>query len=142
MECLNKVPKGRRPGVVPALKGQKNLAQGFSPGLGVAKRCALKVAPAPRTRAAIPNWRSTPTLQYSITPRGRIRGRGRERSASHAALDSLSSIPIILAKADIFQALVKAVGLFELGDGNRVGAVPTALKQFSIHGKNFIEVGR
>jgi hypothetical protein len=48
----------------------------------------------------------------------------------------------ILAQADIFQALVKAVGLFELGDGNRVGAVPTALKQFSIHGKNFIEVGR
>jgi hypothetical protein len=48
----------------------------------------------------------------------------------------------ILAQADIFQALVKAVGLFELCDGNRVGAVPTALKQFSIHGKNFIEVGR
>jgi NAD(P)-dependent dehydrogenase (short-subunit alcohol dehydrogenase family) len=67
---------------------------------------ALKALPTPRTRGAIPNWRSTPTLppatlrvamragQYSITPRGRIRGRGRrrrgrERSASRAA--SMSS---------------------------------------------------
>jgi hypothetical protein len=29
----------------------------------------------PATRGAIRTWRNTPTLQYSITPRGRIRGR-------------------------------------------------------------------
>ena len=34
----------------------------------------------PRYAGAIRTWRSTPTLQYSITTRGRIRGRGR-RSA-------------------------------------------------------------
>jgi hypothetical protein len=91
--------------------------------------------PKPADARAIRTWRSTPSLQYSITPRGRIRGRERRRVRGRSA-------PlIILAKADIFQALVKAVGLFELGDGNRVGSVPTALKQFSIHGKNFIEAG-
>jgi len=35
----------------------------------------------PRSRGVIRTWRNTPTLQYSITPRGRIRRRGRERSA-------------------------------------------------------------
>jgi len=86
-----------------ASKGQQNSAQGFNPGLGYDKRCALKALPTPRTRGAIPNWRSTPMLppatlrvamragQYSITPRGRIRGRerrrGRERSASRVALE-------------------------------------------------------
>src|SRR5258707_1474077 len=62
-----------------ASKGQQNSAQGFNPGLGYDKRCALKALPTPRTRGAIPNWRSTPILQYSITPRGQIRGRGRRR---------------------------------------------------------------
>jgi hypothetical protein len=78
-----------------APKGQQNSAQGFNPGfnpgLGYEKKCALKALPTPRTRGAIPNCRSTPTLppatlrvamragQYSITPRGRIRGRGRRR---------------------------------------------------------------
>jgi hypothetical protein len=69
----------------PAPKGHKDSAQGFNPGLGVSQRRALKVAPTPRMRGAIPNRLSTPTLQYSITPRGRIRGRGRERSASRVA---------------------------------------------------------
>jgi hypothetical protein len=62
-------------------KRLQNLAQGFNPGLVVSARCALKASPTSRSRGAIPNWRSTPTLQYSITPRDRIRGRGRERSA-------------------------------------------------------------
>ena len=37
----------------------------------------------PADAGAIPTWRNTPLLHYSITPRGRIRGRrrGRERSA-------------------------------------------------------------
>jgi hypothetical protein len=72
-----------------APKGQQNSAQGFNPGLLVLTRCALKASSTPRTRGAILNSRSTPTLQYSITPRGRIRGRGRrrrrERSASRVA---------------------------------------------------------
>jgi len=42
---------------------------------------SLKALPTPRTRGAIPNWRSTPTLQYSITPRCRIRGRRRGQPA-------------------------------------------------------------
>jgi hypothetical protein len=33
-------------------------------------------APPTRYARAIRTWRGTPTLQYSITPRGRIRGRG------------------------------------------------------------------
>jgi hypothetical protein len=47
---------------------------------------ALKALPTPRTRGAIPNWRSTPILHH---PRGRIRGRGRERSASRVASEAL-----------------------------------------------------
>src|SRR5260221_8574266 len=35
--------------------------------------------PNPADAGAVPNWRSTRKLQYSITPRGRIRGRGRRR---------------------------------------------------------------
>jgi hypothetical protein len=83
----------------PAPKGQEDSARGFNPGYGKPRGAALKVLPTPRTRGAIPNWRSTPTLppatlrvamragQYSITPRGRIRGRGRERSASRVAVE-------------------------------------------------------
>jgi hypothetical protein len=66
------------------MKWRHRIAQGFSPGSGP-NEIALKALPTPRTRGAIPDWRSTPILQYSITPRGRIRGRrrrGRERSAS------------------------------------------------------------
>jgi hypothetical protein len=63
------------------MKWRHRIAQGFSPG-SCPNEIALKALPAPRPRGAIPNRRSTPTLQYSITPRGRIRGRGRERSAS------------------------------------------------------------
>ena len=44
------------------------------------------------------------------------------------ALGSLLSIPAILSKAGMFQALVKAVRLLELGDVNRMGPVPTALE--------------
>jgi hypothetical protein len=62
-----------------APKGIETIAQGFNPGLTAMKRRALKALPTPRPRGAIPNWRSTPTLRYSITPRGRIRGRGRRR---------------------------------------------------------------
>jgi hypothetical protein len=82
-----------------APKGPEIIAQGFNPGLTAMKGRTLKALPTPRTRGAIPNWRSTPTLppatlrvamragQYSITPRGRIRGRGRgrERSTSRVA---------------------------------------------------------
>jgi hypothetical protein len=57
-----------------APKGQQNSAQGFNPGLGYDKRCALKALPTPRTRGAIPNWRSTPTLQHSNTPSLRVAG--------------------------------------------------------------------
>ncbi len=64
----------------PAPKGQEDSARGFNPGYG-----KLKVLPTPRTRGAIPNWRSTPTLHYSITPRGRLRGR--ERRASRVAVE-------------------------------------------------------
>jgi hypothetical protein len=34
----------------------------------------LKALPTPRTRGAIPNWRSTPTLQHSNTPIIRVAG--------------------------------------------------------------------
>src|SRR5258707_11180309 len=40
---------------------------GFSPGYARHRGCALKGRPTRRTRGAIPNWRSTPTLQYSNT---------------------------------------------------------------------------
>jgi hypothetical protein len=51
-----------------------------------AERCRNLYSVAPsasptRYAGAIRTWRSTPTLPHSITPRGRIRGRGRERSA-------------------------------------------------------------
>jgi hypothetical protein len=38
-----------------------------------------------RYAGAIPTRRSTPTLHYSITPRGRIRGRGRRRVRERSA---------------------------------------------------------
>ncbi len=37
-------------------------------------------APPTRYAGAIRTWRNTPTLQYSITPRGRIRGQPARRS--------------------------------------------------------------
>ena len=91
----------------------------------LSRRDAMKVA-----------WHEVPgnKLPHSNTPSLRV-AKFEDEDEDEAPL-------IILAKADIFQALVKAVGLFELGDGNRVGAVPTALEQFSIEGKNFIDAGR
>src|SRR5580704_15682713 len=68
-----------------ATKWLNRIAQGFSPGYDSQCGCALKAPPAPRPRGAIPNRRSTPTLQYSITPRGRIRGRGRRASRGRAS---------------------------------------------------------
>ena len=69
---------------------------GLQPWVNRTKPHALKAPPTPRTRGAIPNWRSTPTLQYSITPRGRSRGRGRrrgrERSASRVASEVMSLV--------------------------------------------------
>jgi hypothetical protein len=56
------------------------------------------------------------------------RSGGVMNSVQHAVLDSLRSIPTILGKAGMFQALVKAVRLFELGEANRMGPVPTALE--------------
>src|SRR5260370_28213312 len=46
------------------------------------------VASAPPTRyaGAIRTWRNTPTIQYSITPRGLIRGRGRRRGRVRRAM--------------------------------------------------------
>jgi hypothetical protein len=81
-----------------ATKWLNKIAQGFfSPGYDNERGCALKAFPTPRTRGAIPNWRSTPTLQYSITPRGRIRGRGRrrgrERSASRGRPNKIPGVP-------------------------------------------------
>jgi hypothetical protein len=68
---------------------------GLQPWVNCTKGHALKASSTPRTRGAIPHWRSTPTLQYSITPRGRIRGRGRrrgrERSASRVASEVVRS---------------------------------------------------
>jgi len=68
---------------------------GLQPWVNFTKGHALKALPTPRTRGAIPNWRSTPTLQYSITPRGRIRRRGRrrgrERSVSRVASEVVRS---------------------------------------------------
>ena len=75
--------KGHQTGVE-RLSQRNHVVRKRRPISGANER-ALKAPPTPRTRDdAIPNWRSTPTLQYSITPRGRIRGRGRERSASRA----------------------------------------------------------
>src|SRR5258708_7002835 len=57
-------------------------------------------APPTRYAGAIRTWRSTPTLQYSITPRGRIRGRGRRRVRSpfgaetDASLKRVSDTPV------------------------------------------------
>ena len=52
------------------------------PAFRTGQRSQISSAPsAPPTRdaGAIRTSRNTPTLQYSITPRGRIRGRGRRR---------------------------------------------------------------
>jgi hypothetical protein len=80
---------------------------GLQPWVNCTKGHALKALPTPRTRGAIPNWRSTPILppatlrvamragQNSITPLARIRGRGRrrgrERSASRVASEVVRS---------------------------------------------------
>ncbi len=42
-----------------------------------------------RYASAIRTWRGTPTLQHSITPRGRIRGRGRGQPVRRSFLRSL-----------------------------------------------------
>ena len=67
------------------------------------------------------------------SPNHRARGSGCTRFypsyiPTHAALDFLPSIPTVLSQAGMLQALVKPVRLLELGDANRVGAVPTALE--------------
>jgi hypothetical protein len=58
-------------------------ARQYGKNLALPKKSLLSM---PRTRGAIPNWRSTPTLQYSITPRGRIRGRDDDEDENEAPL--------------------------------------------------------
>ena len=82
--------KGHQTGVE-RLSQRNHVVRKRRPISGANER-ALKAPPTPRTRDdAIPNWRSTPTLQYSITPRGRIRGRGRRRGRERSALSPFTS---------------------------------------------------
>jgi hypothetical protein len=68
-------------------------------------------------------------LQCSNTPSLRAAGFEDEDDDEDENEAPGGFLPLISpSKADIFQALVKAVGLFEFGDSNRVGTVPTTLK--------------
>jgi hypothetical protein len=119
----------------PAPKGQEDSARGFNPGYGKPRGAALKVLPTPRTRGAIPNWRSTPTLQYSITPRGRIRGRGRRRGRSASrGIDfprrSLPDVPSSTVRVTqsrgqrLLNHVVNRLGDDLVPDPGRMGGIP------------------
>jgi hypothetical protein len=66
------------------------------------------------------------TVGMSSCPSGLIRGRIFRMSRSSSL--PYCSILVILSKTGMFQALVKAVRLLQLGDANRMGSVPTALE--------------
>ena len=87
--------------------------------------------PLPATRA---QFGLGAVLQYSNTPSLRAAGfededDDEDEEEDEAPCEAQGFLPLIIpSKADIFKALVKAVGLFELGESNRVGTVPTTLK--------------
>jgi hypothetical protein len=54
------------------MKWSNRIAQGLSPG-STSPKTALKAFPTPRTRGAIPTWRSTPILHRSAWPDSRTR---------------------------------------------------------------------
>jgi hypothetical protein len=66
------------------------------------------------------------TVGMSSCSSGLIRGRIFRMSRSSSL--PYCSILVILSKAGMFQALVKAVRLLELVDANRMGPVPAALE--------------